>query len=303
MEINETISQFPAIMDVLFFCIGACVGSFLNVCILRIPKGESIISPPSHCACGKPIKWFDNLPIIGWLLLRGKARCCGSRISFRYPFVETLTACVFLALWTILPTEQAIGGMVFASIMIFCTFVDIDTMTLPDFATVGGAIVGFVISITMPQLQNAEIADAPFAASIMAGVIKSAVGIIVGSGVLYWLRLLGECVFRKEAMGEGDVILVGCIGAFCGWQGAVFAIFGGSIIGAFSMLPIVATRKIVNKKPSKKSRKSVNSDEIPEPLAIPYGPWLALGGMLYFVILRDWVDAYFSNIAALLFGI
>ena len=123
MDISETIAQFPMIMDVFFFCIGACIGSFLNVCILRLPKGESIVSPPSHCACGKLIKWYDNLPIIGWILLRGKARCCKRPISFRYPFVETLTALIFLALWLLLPIHQAIGGMVFASIMIFCTFV------------------------------------------------------------------------------------------------------------------------------------------------------------------------------------
>ncbi len=299
MDASETLARFPIIMEALFFCIGACVGSFLNVCILRIPKGESIVRPPSHCACGKPIKWFDNIPILGWILLRGKARCCGARISFRYPFVEALTAVTFLIMWLVLPPEQAVCGMVFASIMIFCTFVDIDTMTLPDFATVGGAIIGFVVSLAIPQLHNAEIANAPQVASIVASGIKSVAGIIVGTGVLYWLRLLGEYTFKKEAMGEGDVILVGCIGAFCGWQGALFAIFGGSIIGAFSMLPIVATKKISQKKLKRKKNKI---DEDIDPLAIPYGPWLALGGMLYFVFLRDWIDAYFANIAALFFG-
>ena len=199
MDISETIAQFPIIMDIFFFCIGACVGSFLNVCILRLPKGESIVSPPSHCACGKNIKWYDNLPIISWFVLRGRARCCKTRISFRYPFVEALTALTFLAMWQMLPIHQAICGMVFAFIMIFCTFVDIDTMTLPDFATVGGAIVGFVLSIAMPQLQNAYMQDMPHAVSIIVSAIKSIIGIAVGSGVLYWLRLLGECVFKKEA--------------------------------------------------------------------------------------------------------
>lgn len=93
----------------------------------------------------------------------------------------------------------------------------------------------------MPQIHGTLIEDAPFAASVVASGIKSAVGIAVGSGVLYWVRTLGECVFKKEAMGEGDVILIGCIGSFCGWQGAIFAIFGGSIIGALTMIPIVAT--------------------------------------------------------------
>ena len=301
MDISETIAQFPMIMDVFFFCIGACIGSFLNVCIFRLPKGESIVSPPSHCACGKLIKWYDNLPIIGWILLRGKARCCKRPISFRYPFVETLTALIFLALWLLLPVHQAISGMVFASIMIFCTFVDIDTMTLPDFATVGGAVVGFILSIAMPQLQNAYMPDMPFVASIIVSGLKSIIGIAVGSGILYWLRLLGECVFKKEAMGEGDVILVGCIGAFCGWQGAVFAIFGGSLIGAFSMIPIVATKKFVVKNSKNKPHKFEDGTEA-DPLAIPYGPWLALGGLLYYIFLRDFVDTYFANIATVFFG-
>ena len=302
MEISEAIAQFPVIMDIFFFCIGACVGSFLNVCILRLPKGESIISPPSHCACGKYIKWYDNLPIIGWLILRGRARCCNRRISIRYPFIETLTALTFLAMWTMLPIHQAICGMVFASLMIFCTFVDIDTMTLPDFATIGGAITGLILSITMPQLQNAYIENMPHAVSIIVSGTKSIIGIIVGSGILYWLRLLGECVFKKEAMGEGDVILVGCIGAFCGWQGALFAIFGGSIIGAFSMIPIVATKKFIARKTPQKSHKFEDGTEA-DPLAIPYGPWLALGGMLYYLFFRDFVDAYFANIATAFFGL
>lgn len=302
MDISETIAQFPIIMDIFFFCIGACVGSFLNVCILRLPKGESIVSPPSHCACGKNIKWYDNLPIISWFVLRGRARCCKTRISFRYPFIEALTAFTFLAMWQMLPIHQAICGMVFAFIMIFCTFVDIDTMTLPDFATVGGAIVGFVLSIAMPQLQNAYMQDMPHAVSVIVSAIKSIIGIAVGSGVLYWLRLLGECVFKKEAMGEGDVILVGCIGAFCGWQGAIFAIFGGSLIGAFSMIPIVATKKVFAKK-SESTPHKFDDDTEADPLAIPYGPWLALGGMLYYLFFRDFVDSYFANIATIFFGV
>ena len=204
-------------------------------------------------------------------------------------------------MWVLLPIHQAVCGMIFASLMIFCTFVDIDTMTLPDFATVGGTIVGFILSIMMPQLQNVYMPDMPFVASIITAGIKSIIGIAVGTGILYWLRLLGECVFKKEAMGEGDVILVGCIGAFCGWQGAIFAIFGGSLIGAFSMIPIVATKKFVAKKSTKKVHTFEDGTEA-DPLAIPYGPWLALGGLLYYIFLRDAVNAYFANIATAFFG-
>ena len=126
LQIN---SQFPFFFPTVFFLFGACVGSFLNVCIFRIPAGKSIVRPPSHCACGKPIAWHDNIPILGWILLRGRARCCGRRISFRYPLVETLTAAVFCAAWVCLPPVQALVGMVFLSILIFCSFVDIDFQT------------------------------------------------------------------------------------------------------------------------------------------------------------------------------
>jgi len=297
MGISEAAAQFPEIISAFFFCIGACAGSFLNVCIIRIPKGESIVSPPSHCACGKPIKWHDNIPILGWFFLRGKARCCGSRISFRYPLVEFATAALFLAMWLVLPPQQAVGGMVFGSLMIFCAGVDIDTMTLPDFATVGGAVLGFGLSLAMPQIQGEYPDGAPFAAEVIISGARSAAGIIVGSGVLYWVRTLGGCVLKKEAMGEGDVILAGCIGAFCGWKGALFAIFAGSIIGALTLVPIAATKKFSKKK---SAPKKFDDGTEADPLAFPFGPWLALGALLYYVFLRGFADAYIGS-AALLF--
>jgi len=297
MDISEINTSFPAIFDVFFFCIGACVGSFLNVCIYRIPAGESVIKPPSHCACGEPIRWFDNLPIIGWFLLAGKARCCGRKISFRYPFVELLTAAIFLTLWILGTPQTAIGGMVFASILIFCTFVDIDHMMLPDAATVGGAIAGFLISVMMPQIHAPELAAMPMALQVFASAALSILGIVVGSGVLYWMRILGQAVFRKEAMGEGDVLLIGCIGAFCGWQGALFAIFGGSVIGAFATVPIVATKRFMTRKAAKAACGAETADS--EPLAVPFGPWLAMGALIYYIFMSNWVDAYFASVGRL----
>ena len=294
MNIQEICTEFPYFFPIVAFLFGACTGSFLNVCILRIPRGESIVRPPSHCACGKLIKWYDNIPILAWFFLRGKARCCGGKISFRYPFVELLTAVLFCTLWMILPMVNALVGMVFISILIFCTFVDIDTMELPDIATVGGTALGLILSAFLPDRHSARIEGVPFFASSIASIICAITGIAVGSGILYWLRLSAEIIFRREAMGEGDVILVGLIGAFCGWKGAVFAIFGGSLIGAILILPILAVIKLFGgKKPS-------NPDTAPD--AIPFGPWLALGGALYYMFLKYFVDAYFASISAVLFN-
>ena len=311
-EINQV---FPYFFPTVVFLFGACVGSFLNVCIYRIPAGKSIVSPPSHCACGKPIAWYDNIPILGWFLLRGRARCCGRRISFRYPLVEILTAAVFCRMFAAYEPAVAFAGMLFAALMIFCAFVDIDTMTLPDFATVGGTTAGVALSVLIPQLHSAEIEGAPFFASAVASATSAVCGIAVGSGLLYWVRLGGEVVFRREAMGEGDVILIGAIGAFCGWQGALFAIFAGSHIGAVVMLPLCAIKILFSKKSElRKSGKGKKRSENKEsggnedggeefaPDAIPYGPWLALGGLLYYMFFSDWVCAYLDAVGKLLFG-
>ena len=282
MTLIQTAQEFPIIMQMCAFCIGACIGSFLNVCIFRIPKGESIARPPSHCKCGQNIKWFDNIPIISWFVLRGKARCCGGKIAFRYPLVEIITALIFLLLWNWFSAPIAIIYMAFVSLMIFCTFVDIDTMMLPDIATVGGAIVGIIASTIVPELQNVSPELHPVVAHIQ-GFGFSLLGVIVASGLLYWIRLLAEFIFKREAMGEGDVILLGCIGAFCGWQGAIFALFGGSVIGCMIMLPIIAVKQLTSK------QKDSN-------IEIPFGPWLAIGGVIY-IFCSNFILAFINNFA------
>lgn len=309
---EELFKEFPSIIAAFIFCFGACVGSFLNVCIYRIPAGLSIIRPASRCACGVPIKGFFNIPIFGWLILRGKASCCGRKISMRYPIVELLTAIIFLILWLSMPADKAIVGMLFSSLMIFCTFVDIDTMTLPDAATVGGVVVGFIISCALPSLHDALIGDLPYIASSIAGGICSLTGIVVGAGAVYCVRLAGEIAFGREAMGEGDIILVACVGAFCGWQGAIFSLFGGAVLGSVILLPLLLLKGIFskakkysekNKKEKKKSKlaKSDNSEsadsESAGALEIPFGPWIALGGLVYYIFLSNAVDAYFAGLA------
>lgn len=279
---------------------GACAGSFLNVCILRIPQGKSIVRPPSSCACGKLIAWYDNIPVLSWFLLRGKARCCGRKFSFRYPAIELLTAACFLILALEMPLQNAIVGAVFISLMIAASFIDIDNLCLPDSITVGGAAAGLVISIALPATQGVSLDELPYIAAAMKGGILSILGMAVGSGVLYWMRLGAQYAFRREAMGEGDVVLLGCIGAFCGWQGALFAIFGGSLIGSILILPILAIRKLFGVKP--KAKPLADDEENSEGM-IPFGPWLCLGGALYYMFLSNFIDGYFGGFSTALFGI
>ena len=140
----------------LAFVLGACVGSFLNVCIYRIPKGESIVSPRSKCRCGKMIPFYDNIPILSWILLRGKARCCGQAISPRYIIVETLTGLIFLSLFKVYGlTSSFVVSSIFCSILIVIAYTDVDTMEMYDVSSVGGMFVGFVCSMISPELMCA----------------------------------------------------------------------------------------------------------------------------------------------------
>src|SRR5882757_8257729 len=143
-------ATFPWFFPAAAAVFGAMVGSFLNVCIYRIPANQSIVTPGSHCACGQPIAWYDNIPVFSWLVLRGRARCCGRPFSFRYPAIELLTAALFLACALLFPPAKAMCGMVFLSALLCATFIDLDHMIIPDVFTIGLGAMG-VLRKTMPQ--------------------------------------------------------------------------------------------------------------------------------------------------------
>ena len=310
-SILDTAQEFPAIIGAFVFCVGACMGSFLNVCVYRIQRGMSIVRPASRCECGKPVAWYDNIPILSWFMLRGRARCCGAKLSLRHPIVETLTGAIFLAVWIQLPFPNCAIGMLFASLMVFCAFYDIDTMTLPDFATIGGTLLGACAAAAFPSIFSPELDGAPFAVRSAVSLMRSAIGAVAAAGTLYWIRLLSGCIFRKEAMGEGDVILAGCIGAFCGWQGGLIAIFIGSLIGSLVMLPVMAISSLIEsmKAPNTESKpteqKTEGDDEQSQSgsFAIPFGPWLAFGALLYMIFFKGICDAYLAGISSALFGV
>src|SRR5210317_1035518 len=143
----------------LVFCIGACIGSFLNVVIYRLPAGESVISPRSHCKCGKPIAAYDNIPILSWFILRGKCRHCGEKFSIRYPMVELFTALIFLGLWNAADWPVAIVWMIFAGMMIPAALIDLDTMEIPDRFSIGGFLIGMLLSVVVPAIHGIEPSD------------------------------------------------------------------------------------------------------------------------------------------------
>jgi len=262
---------------------GACVGSFLNVVVWRLPQEDPrrrSLGGRSHCPkCGKLIRWFDNLPVLGWLLLRGRARCCGGPISIRYPLVELLTALLFVAL-VLWPdprfgppfVEQADGSFalhgeaaaalalhaVFVSLLVACTFIDIDHQLLPDVLTYPGMAIGLLGGL-WPGLAGTISTD-PSAPPALRTLLASVAGLLVGGGVTWAIRALGTRVFRREAMGLGDVKFLGMIGAFLGWQSALLTLFVGCVAGAVFGVAAMLRGGLG--------------------LRIPFGPYLALGALV-----------------------
>ena len=229
--------------------LGGCVGSFLNVVIYRVPAGTFFSGGSrSRCPnCREAIAAYDNLPVLSWIFLRGKARCCGTSISPRYPLVEALTAVIFGWLfWTSIgihlpaewsPAVAAPGWQEwvmflfrawFLSALVACTFIDIDHRILPDVITKPTMVIGVVGSAVVPGLSGSFVASP----DRYDGVFFSVVGLISGLACTWFIREVASRVFGREAMGFGDVKLMGAIGAFLGWDGAVIAFFLGSLLGA-----------------------------------------------------------------------
>jgi len=232
---------------VLIFICGAIVGSFLNVCIWRIPAGKSIVYPPSHCPlCGVAIRVRDNFPLLSYVLLRGRCRACGGTISMRYPLVEMLTGAllVLLAYRFGLSPMLAFYG-VFVAALIVITFIDLDHQIIPDVISLPGIAVGLLCS----------------ALGLGPGLVDSGIGVLVGGGLLYavaegYYRLTG-----REGMGGGDIKLLAMIGAFLGWQGVLVTLLLGSLTGS-----IVGTSLILLQRTDAR-------------VPIPFGPFLACGAL------------------------
>jgi leader peptidase (prepilin peptidase)/N-methyltransferase len=299
-ELAQFSAAFPWFFPVVAFVFGACVGSFLNVVIYRLPKEQSVVTPGSHCGCGQPIKFYDNLPILSWLLLRGRARCCGRAFSFRYPFVELLTGALFTVCWLQFPPLVAACGWVFVSCLVAATFIDLDHFIIPDVFTIGLGVAGVLLSTLVPALHGVE--SGIFLVDALRGARGAVLGLLIGSGLVLWIALIAEALLRKEAMGFGDVKFVGAIGAFCGWQGAVFTVFGGAVVGTVWFALAWAWEKATGRRAA-----VAPPSETPEgeaaPLGfgahVPFGPMLAIAGALYFLAFRGPVLRWMAEMAQL----
>ena len=247
---------------------GACVGSFLNVCIYRIPRDESVVKPRSHCPhCNTLIPWYLNIPVASWLCLRGKCAACGGPIAFRYTLVELLTALLFLAVFMKWAAPAAVHMLpiphvlivpiywLFLAGLVLGTFVDFEHYIIPDSVTIGGMVAGPLLSALVPALHAKEV--------WWQGLLSSCAGMAAGFGLLFVVAWAGEKAFKKEAMGFGDVKLMGAIGAFLGWEATLFTVFISSVLGSVSGLLLIAFGGV-----KLQSR-------------IPFGPYLSAGALIW----------------------
>ena len=220
------------LLECALFITGLAFGSFLNVCISRIPRDQSIIAPPSHCeACGAPIRWYDNVPLVSWFVLRGRCRHCGARISARHPAVELLTALLFTACylsfgWTLLTLKFCIFGF----LLIGLIFMDAETGLLPREFTYAGIVLGLVFSWIVPTDYSAtalllRMFDKPVQSVHWLSLLDSALGGLVGAGFFYLAWAFYYLARKKHGLGFGDITLMGMSGAFLGVKLILLVIF------------------------------------------------------------------------------
>ena len=255
----------PFLPSVYIFVLGLCIGSFLNVCIYRLPEGRSIVQPASACTqCGSPLRWYDNIPVLSYVFLRGRCRTCHIAISPRYPIVELLTGMFAFALWLRFGLHpQTVVYFVFVAALLTITFIDIDHRIIPDAISLPGIPIGFALSFFLPQI----------------GWLDSLLGIALGGGSLFLVAGGYQLLTGKEGMGGGDIKLLGMIGAFIGWQGVLFTIMISSFSGTAAGLALML-----------RNRKDMK-------MAIPFGPFLSIGAIVYVFFGPEWIDWYLNRFA------
>lgn len=237
------------IILLIIFLFGSCLGSFLNVCIYRLPLNLSIVFPNSFCpACQSPIRPYDNIPLFSFFFLKGKCRNCGVKISWRYPLVEALMGAITLALFLRLGLSPLFFPLLaFSAALLVITFIDLDHRIIPDVISLPGIVVGVILAL----------------AGISISIKSSLMGLLLGGGALFAVAYIYEAITKREGMGGGDVKLLAMIGAWLGWQAVLFTLFFASLLGTI----IGGTVMLIQKEGRY--------------YAIPFGPFLALAALAY----------------------
>lgn len=232
---------------VLGAAIGLCIGSFLNVVIYRVPIGQSIATPPSRCRkCGYQLQWYDNIPVLSWLFLRGRCRKCGVGVSIQYPIVELITGALFvLVIWMTPPGPLLATRLILVCILIALFGIDLEHQILPNAITLPGIAIGVLLSLIAPP-----------------GWKDALIGVLLGGGVLYAVAGAYYLWRREEGMGMGDVKMLAMIGAFLGWKAVLVTLVLSSFAGAIIGLALMALQRGTMK------------------FALPFGTFLAIGAIV-----------------------
>ena len=246
------------------FILGAIIGSFLTVCVHRVPRGQSVVAPRSACPhCGRQIHWYDNVPLFSFLWLRGRCRACHTGIPPRYPIIELANGLGYLlVVWRFGLTWATIVYAGLVSVFLVVSWIDWDHKIIPDAITLPGIVVGFLCATFL----------------LPTGWINSLVGILVGGGILLFLAWVSPFLFGKEGMGGGDIKFLAMVGAFLGWQQALLTLMLGSVVGAVVGIALLATKVLQRGQ------------------YIPFGPYLALGGVIAILWGQDLWHWYFNGL-------
>ncbi len=250
------------LIEVFIFIFGLCIGSFLNVCIYRLPISKSIVKPRSMCSnCGSSIAAYDNIPLLSYLWLKGRCRHCQTKISMRYPMVEFLSG--LIALGTYLNFGLNIEALIyylFFTALVVVTFIDLDHRIIPDIITLPGIPICFLVSFALPTITY----------------LDSLLGILAGGGSLFLVAWTYSMITKKEGMGGGDIKLLAMMGAIIGWKGVLFTIFVASLAGTLAGFAVIL-----------QSRKGLK-------LAVPFGPFLSIGCITYIFFGSPLISWYFN---------
>jgi leader peptidase (prepilin peptidase) / N-methyltransferase len=247
---------------IFVFLIGAIVGSFLNVCIYRLPRHESIVFPASHCPhCGKPIKFYDNIPLLSYVILRGKCRNCKQNISGRYPIIETISGLLAIAIvikYGLTLHSLLLLLLVFSLIIV--TFVDLDFQIIPDILSIPGIMAGIGASFFMPTISW----------------IDSILGILAGGGFLFIIAVAYKWLTNRDGMGGGDIKLLAMVGAWLGWKAVPFILLISSFIGALiGSISLLLAKKSLRYK-------------------IPFGPFISIAAVIYLFFGPEIINWYIN---------
>ena len=269
------ITHLWAAAALLAFVVGAMLGSFLNVCVHRLPRGESVVRPRSKCPkCDNAIAWYDNIPVVSWLVLGAKCRQCGEPISWQYPLVEALTGSLFLAVfWKFGFSIASPVYMALAAGLVLITFVDLTDWTIPDEVTLPGIPLGVVLAIVAMIVPDTRL--------LLDNVYLSLAGLAIGGGVLYLLDKISLLLLKKRGMGFGDVKLMAMLGAFFGPLGVFLIIMMASLLGSVVGITLILMNR--------------GKDEETGGHYLPFGPYIALGGALYLFFGPELIEAYLNQ--------